>query len=135
MNRDFFDGNYEKVGNIFETMKSQNVKEYTEELFLNELEKQIRKLENLKLRIDGNSIEEKELKKSVNEVLEIYKDLRDNKENLLQIIIPMDKRLIMDKDYDGDGLTNRQELYYGTDPWDKDTDKDGKSDYEEIFEK
>ena len=72
------------------------------------------------------------VKKSINDVLEIYEDLRDDKTKLLQIIIPKEKSLILDKDFDGDGLTNREELLHGTDPWDKDTNKDGKSDYDEI---
>lgn len=38
-----------------------------------------------------------------------------------------------DEDYDGDGLTNLQEVYYGTDLTLKDTDNDDLTDYEEIF--
>lgn len=38
-----------------------------------------------------------------------------------------------DEDFDGDGLTNLQELDYGTDLTLKDTDSDGFTDYEEIF--
>lgn len=38
-----------------------------------------------------------------------------------------------DEDYDGDGLTNLQELEYGTDLTLKDTDYDGLTDYEEVF--
>ncbi len=37
------------------------------------------------------------------------------------------------EDYDGDGLTNLQEIEYGTDLTLKDTDYDGLTDYEEIF--
>ncbi len=36
-------------------------------------------------------------------------------------------------DMDCDGLTNAQEFYYSTDPWSSDTDRDGLSDYDEIF--
>ncbi len=35
-------------------------------------------------------------------------------------------------DYDGDGLTNREEFLLGTDPTNPDTDGDGVSDYDEI---
>lgn len=38
-----------------------------------------------------------------------------------------------DEDYDGDGLTNLQEVSYGTDLTLKNTDDDGLTDYEEIF--
>ena len=38
-----------------------------------------------------------------------------------------------DEDYDGDGLTNLQEIDYGTSLTLKDTDNDGLTDYEEIF--
>jgi YD repeat-containing protein len=36
-------------------------------------------------------------------------------------------------DDDGDGLTNMMEFLYGTNPYKKDTDGDGKSDYTEVF--
>lgn len=36
-------------------------------------------------------------------------------------------------DSDGDGLTDQQEIQYGTDPQKADTDGDGLTDYEEIF--
>ena len=37
------------------------------------------------------------------------------------------------RDADDDGLTDKLELYYGTDPYDKDTDDDGLTDYAEII--
>jgi YD repeat-containing protein len=37
-------------------------------------------------------------------------------------------------DYDGDGLTNFQEYMSGTNPWMADTDRDGISDYREVYE-
>lgn len=36
-------------------------------------------------------------------------------------------------DEDGDGLLNKQEILYGTDPLNPDTDGDGLSDYDELF--
>ena len=36
-------------------------------------------------------------------------------------------------DHDGDGLTNIQEYYLGTDPTEEDTDADGYSDYDEVY--
>lgn len=38
-----------------------------------------------------------------------------------------------DEDFDDDGLTNSVEDSEGTNPWDKDTDKDGVDDYYEIY--
>ncbi|NMA91138.1 MAG: VWA domain-containing protein, partial [Amphibacillus sp.] len=38
-----------------------------------------------------------------------------------------------EEDFDGDGLNNIQELLYGTDPYNDDTDEDGLTDYDEIF--
>ena len=38
-----------------------------------------------------------------------------------------------DQDTDGDGLTDEEEVFYGTDPANPDTDDDGLSDYNEIF--
>lgn len=40
---------------------------------------------------------------------------------------------MMTEDFDGDGLTNEQESRYGTSPRNMDTDKDGVSDYAELF--
>lgn len=37
-------------------------------------------------------------------------------------------------DQDGDGLTDREEAQYGTDPYDADTDGDGLYDDEEIYD-
>jgi len=36
-------------------------------------------------------------------------------------------------DFDGDGIRNSDEIKYGTNPYSKDTDNDGLSDYQEIF--
>lgn len=40
---------------------------------------------------------------------------------------------LQNKDYDGDGLSNKEEELYGTNPYDTDTDNDGWSDFEEIM--
>ncbi|MDQ2087273.1 S-layer homology domain-containing protein [Herbivorax sp. ANBcel31] len=39
----------------------------------------------------------------------------------------------LDADYSGNGLTNREELEHGTNPFKWDTDEDGISDYDEIY--
>ncbi|TYQ16641.1 UNVERIFIED_CONTAM: Mg-chelatase subunit ChlD [Acetivibrio alkalicellulosi] len=39
----------------------------------------------------------------------------------------------LDADYSGNGLTNREELKHGTNPFKWDTDEDGISDYDEIY--
>ncbi|MBI2484122.1 hypothetical protein HYV71_02975 [Candidatus Uhrbacteria bacterium] len=48
--------------------------------------------------------------------------------------LPQDRiiRYVMGADADGDGLSDEEEAYYGTDPKLSDTDKDGFSDYNEL---
>lgn len=47
--------------------------------------------------------------------------------------IDIDKNLPPDGDFDNDGLTNAEELLFGTDPRNPDTDGDGLSDFDEIY--
>ncbi|MCE5264940.1 MAG: hypothetical protein LLG97_15595 [Deltaproteobacteria bacterium] len=57
---------------------------------------------------------------------------------LLETLYAINQRLKnapggLEKDTDGDGLYDNVELYLGTDPKHKDSDKDGYSDYHEVF--
>ena len=56
-----------------------------------------------------------------------YKNEKSKKD-----IVIAPKELKDDEDTDSDGLTNAEEKEYGTDPYKKDTDGDGLSDYDEI---
>lgn len=52
----------------------------------------------------------------------------------IEYLITLSEEELMDRDSDGDGLSDYDEIYiYGTDPLNPDTDGDGLSDYDEIF--
>lgn len=52
----------------------------------------------------------------------------------IEYLITMSDQELMERDSDGDGLSDYDEIYiYGTDPLNPDTDGDGLSDYDEIF--
>ena len=52
----------------------------------------------------------------------------------IEYLITLSDQELMERDSDGDGLSDYDEIYvYGTDPLNPDTDGDGLSDYDEIF--
>ena len=52
----------------------------------------------------------------------------------IEFLITLSDEELMERDSDGDGLSDYDEIYiYGTDPLNPDTDGDGLSDYDEIF--
>ncbi len=69
------------------------------------------------------------LKKLKKEVTVIPSDIENEQELALEYNIDLD----FDEDLDFDGLTNKQEKEYGTNPILADTDMDGLDDYYEIF--
>jgi outer membrane protein OmpA-like peptidoglycan-associated protein len=52
----------------------------------------------------------------------------------IEYLMSLSDEELMDRDSDGDGLSDYDEIYiYGTDPLNPDTDEDGLTDYEEIY--
>jgi len=77
-----------------------------------------------------------EAKKNIEELASIINAAKESiqeKEYLRDYIIPEKKRDELSKDYDGDGLTNYEELQNGTNPYERDSDHDGIDDKDDKY--
>ncbi|VWL84936.1 hypothetical protein [Oceanivirga miroungae] len=103
-------------------LQGLNRQEKAEEYFIKRLDSKIKQLDQAleKLKTSRNTLfsedkEKEELIKSINEVKEFFSDLKSNKEFLNKIVIPNNKEIELDKDYDNDGMSNREEIKKGRD--------------------
>lgn len=110
------------IHNLNRTIKSIEDWEETLDKKVNELDTLIAKYKE----VGGFKLLEqlKELKES-------FEKLINDREKLKQITINV-REEELDKDYDNDGLRNRDELLRGSNVYEKDSDKDGIEDNREI---
>lgn len=86
------------------------------------LENKIEELKNCKTEEAEKIIEE------MSDLINVSKEMIQEKEQIRERIIPEQKLNELEKDYDGDGLTNYEELQNGTNPYERDSDHDGVDD-------
>lgn len=123
--------------NVFSDLYNKNLEEVTLEMLVEKLEEELEKIDITRERIKSMK---NELKKS-NVFIETENDLNLAKQKAEEILertinrlekeIPFERTNELRKDFDGDGLSNLEELKDGTNPFNRDTDYNGISDLEE----
>lgn len=110
------------IHNLNRTIKSIEDWEETLDKKVNELDTLIAKYKE----VGGFKLLEQ-----LKELKEVFEKLINDREKLKQITINV-REEELDKDYDNDGLRNRDELLRGSNAYEKDSDKDGIEDNREM---
>ncbi|WP_068267934.1 thrombospondin type 3 repeat-containing protein [Caviibacter abscessus] len=129
MNRSFENADLEEKGEIFSTIFNKNKEEFSLEkelLILNVAVERLTKIreaisKNNKIEISG----ENENSIFLKEVIQKMDELIEKLERRIEIELAYEKNQELNKNFDGDGLPNREELILGTNPYSYDTDMDG----------
>lgn len=123
---------YEKA-EVFASIRGKNKEEYALERIIMNLNLTLEKLECIKDRIKTDDVKAKEIIEYVDDIKEMIKEKIVYMEETLEKIIPYQKEMELERDIDGDGLTNREEIEKGLDPFSYDTDNDGINDKDEVY--
>lgn len=98
----------------------------------------VEQLDNLREKMEKSGAYSQE---EIREIEEIKAIMEENIENTREIeerqnyILNHEREIELEKDYDGDGLSNREEIMKGYDPFNYDSNSNGKSDLEEEMER
>lgn len=116
--------------NQIDEVRWRNNEIYSLDDFIARIKKSLNTLEEKKafLEMDDRYSEAYE---DIKKVIDIFEKLLKDKEYARSFVIE-GKLYELQKDYDGDGLTNEKELLYGTNPHLRDTDGDGIDDKEQL---
>lgn len=118
---------------VFSNMRGLNKEEFSLEKVIYNLNLTLEQIEKIQKNVKYDDVKSRELRETLEEIKEEIKEKIDNLEEVLEKSIPYRKNMELDKDYDGDGLTNREEIEKGTDPFSYDTDNDGINDKDEVY--
>ncbi|WP_064580243.1 hypothetical protein [Streptobacillus moniliformis] len=132
-NRNFIDGEIFEKTNAFSTLNSKNIEEIKIEDFLKVLNASLDRLEALRDSVKGNGFREKEIKDSIGDVIEKIEKTLEEQIIKMERQLPYEKQMELLKDHDGDGLSTREELERGLDPFSRDSDGNGIDDREELY--
>lgn len=102
----------------------------TTQRVIDRLELQIEKCRQSDPNVANKNIEKLE------NLINVLKEVIIEKEQIREVVIPERKKDELLKDYDGDGLSNYEELQRGTNPYERDSDHDGIDDrYDKEMER
>ncbi|ACZ01625.1 hypothetical protein [Streptobacillus moniliformis] len=132
-NRNFIDSGIFEKANAFSTINSKKMEEIKIEDFLKIFDASLERLEALRDSVKGNGFREKELKEAIGEIIDKIEKTINEQSVRLEKEIPYEKHMEIMKDHDGDGLSTREELERGLDPFSKDSDGNGIDDREELY--
>ncbi|ACZ01343.1 thrombospondin type 3 repeat-containing protein [Streptobacillus moniliformis] len=128
-NRNFMNASLFERADALATIRNKKVQDVKTEDFINILYAFLERLEALRDNISNNSIEHKESKKAIEEVIETLEKVIENQTQKIEKEI--NQELL--RDSDGDGLNDYEEIRRGLDPFDRDTDRDGINDRDDVF--
>lgn len=131
-NRNFMDAGIFEKANAFSTIREKSLEEIKIEDFINVMNVCLERLEILEETIKGSGFKEKEMRDSIKTISNKLKEVIEEQTLKLERRLPYEKSMELLKDFDGDGLNNREEIERGLDPFSIDTDRDGINDGEEV---
>lgn len=117
--------------NQIEEVRWRNNEIYSLNDFIVRIKKSLNTLKEKEVFLEMND-KYSEAYEDIKKVIDIFEKLLKDKEYARSFVIE-GKLYELQKDYDGDGLTNEKELIYGTNPYLKDTDGDGINDKEQVL--
>ncbi|CAM3109317.1 thrombospondin type 3 repeat-containing protein [Streptobacillus felis] len=127
-NRNLMDANLFERADALASIKNKRLYDIQTEDFIKILYSFLERLEALRDKLKPISVEQKEMKNSIEEIIEsLEKTIEIQKERTEKEI---NNELLRDTDLDG--LSDREELRNGLDPFDRDTDRDGIYDRDDI---
>ncbi|WP_064590820.1 hypothetical protein [Streptobacillus moniliformis] len=130
--RNFINGGIFEKANAISTIRQKRLEEMEAEDVLNVLDVSLERLEALRDSVKGNGIKEREIKNSIEDAIDETKRILHEQTEILERKIPYEMQMELLKDHDGDGLSTKEELERGLDPFSKDSDGNGIEDFDEV---
>lgn len=132
MNRNYAEANIEEKAMSMETLQNKRKEELTLENYIKNINASIELLARLVEILPNKNNEDIE---DINEIENLKKSMESllkTAEEELIFNLPYQKKVELNRDFDGDGLTNREEIMLGYDPYNYDSNNDGINDRDDY---
>lgn len=131
-----------QLGNQIPELEAINSMRKVGDKQINEIKQTLKEINSKKKEI-GNSLENKDIKQLIDDIIKNFEKLENTYKQFMENLEIKDKIYnnseinVLNSDFDNDGVSNEKEMLDGTNPLkadnkEQDTDRDGISDFEEI---